>query len=183
MTARPFSTDATTPQSFKLRPRHLPQGALLLDFLAEPLHIDSIVVATPLQARTDSIAVVAAGDEAAAAHAAAARALRRALDTRTRSLGPRLEPPFRRCPPAVAVMPVLPRDSCFRPTASRRVPSGAPIYCQAGLELPGILIPHLLITRSDVEIGNTHRYIDQLERSSLSWRGASAGGDPLRFRP
>ena len=114
-------------ETFAQRPCHRLQGALLLDFLAEPLYIDSVVVATQAHASADSSAAVASGDQAAATHAAAEEALSRALDSRTQSLAARLEPPFRRCPPVVSVMRVLPSDSCFRPSASRRVPSGAPL--------------------------------------------------------
>ena len=142
-------------------PRRRPQGALLLDFLAEPLYIDSVVVASQARANADSSAIAAAGDEADAAHAA--EALRRALVARTQSLGLRLDPPFRHCQPVVVVVPVLPSDSCFRPTASRRVPSGAPFRRQQPRRRrPSVVSPYApqAATRScelitpDMSIGN-----------------------------
>ena len=93
----------------------------------EPLYIYSITVAASANARA-SIEVLMANDPAtapASGSAALVASLRRALDTRVRLLSSRLEPPFKRRPPTVAVVTALPRDSCFGPTASRRVPSGA----------------------------------------------------------
>ena len=105
----------------------LQQGSLLLDFLVEPLYIHSITVAAPASASA-GIRVLTANDPAATVAApgpaALVASLRRALDTRILPLGSRLQPPFELRPPVVAVVLALPRESCFRPTTSRSVPSG-----------------------------------------------------------
>ena len=106
------------------------QGSLLLDFLLEPLYIACITVAVPLSESVNARARKAKelATEAVASSAVLIAALCRAFDARVQPLESRLKPPFERRPPQVAVDPAPPGDSCFRPTAGRRVPSGASSY-------------------------------------------------------
>lgn len=100
------------------------QGALLTEFLAEPLYLASLTVALAPgggEASADSGEPAGGGD---ALEAAALLALSRAVSSRAAAGGPCLQAPCRFCPPTLHVVPAPAADVGLYPTATRQVPSG-----------------------------------------------------------